>query len=111
MRVQGTFDEDVARLTNSVPDGSHPIATGATVSIFRIFRRRAPLVEGRAVIKDVAHGRHRYRVQFIGDLLLKERIVHPDYQHDPERMVEIMRDLWRASATEAFDDFFPEHSK
>ena len=37
-----------------------------------------------------------------------DMIVHPDYQRAPERMLEILLDIWRASRTETVNEFFPE---
>jgi hypothetical protein len=67
-------------------------------------------IEGRAVVREIARGPHRYLVQFSGDPLPRQRIVHPEYQRDPERMLEIMLDLWRASSTSEVADFFPEQN-
>jgi hypothetical protein len=87
---------------------AHPIPVHERVAILRVPESGAPFIEGRAVVREVARGPHCYLVQFTGDPLLKQRIVHPDYQADPERMLEILRDLWRASSTPEVSDFFPE---
>src|SRR5262249_29002883 len=86
---------------------SHPIPVGTRATVLRMSPAGAS-VEGRGVVKEIARGRHRYLVQFSGDPVLRERIIHPDYQADPERLLEILVDLWRASSTPAVADFFPE---
>jgi len=91
---------------------SHPIAIGETVAIFRIDESAMPVIEGRARVKDLAHGPHRYRVQFIGDPTVRERIIHREYQSDPERMLSIICDLWNAdhAASPSFSEFFPDET-
>jgi hypothetical protein len=98
-----------------VVDQSHPIPIGETVTIIRVGRstpQPQAFIEGRAVVKRRAHGRHRYRVQFIGDPTPRERLVHREYQSDPERMLSIIRDLWDAdhAASPSFSEFFPDES-
>ena len=93
-------------------DQSHPIPIGETVTIIGVSQstlQPSPFIEGRAVVKDLAQGPHRYRVQFIGDPTPRERIVHREYQSDPERMLSIIRDLWNAdhAASPSFSEFFP----
>jgi hypothetical protein len=89
--------------------GSHPIPVGAQVTVLRMSTAGAS-IEGRAVVKEIARGPHRYLVQFSGDPLVRQRIVHPEYQRDPERMLEIMLDLWSASSTPEVAEFFPEEN-
>jgi hypothetical protein len=95
------------RRTNTTRDLLHRIGTGETVKVLRISRTAGPCIEGHAVIKGPAPGRHRYRVQFAGDPIPRERVIHPDYQRNAERFVEILRDLWRAYDAPDIDDFFP----
>lgn len=96
-----------------VVDQSHPIPIGETVTIIRVGRSTAqPLafIEGRAVVKQRAPGPHRYRVQFTGDPTPRERVVHREYQNDPERMLSLLRDLWNAdhAGAPSFSEFFPD---
>lgn len=88
---------------------SHPIPVGTRVTVLRMSRAVAA-IEGRAVVKGIARGRNFYRVQFSGDPAVRQRIVHPEYQNNPDRMLEILRDLWRASSTPEVPDFFPEEN-
>jgi hypothetical protein len=85
---------------------SHPIPVGTQVTVLRMSQAGAS-IEGRAVVKDIARGRNFYRVQFCCDPAVRQRIVHPEYQNNPDRMLEILRDLWRTSSTPAVADFFP----
>lgn len=85
----------------------HPIPPGTKLVILRV-RADGPFIEGRARTVGVARGRNRYRVKFDGDCIVRERIVHPDYQPHPDRMLEILTDLWRASNTEQVSEFFPD---
>jgi hypothetical protein len=96
--------------SHAVPDPSHPIPIGTTVTVFGMPPGGAPFIEGRAVVKGRAHERHRYRVQFVGDPILRKRNVHTEYQRDSERMLEIVREIWRASSTTEIDEFFPEEN-
>jgi hypothetical protein len=89
---------------------SHQIPIGETVAVLGMRASGAPFIEGRAVVKEIARGPHRYLVQFADDPVPRQRVVHPEYQRDPERMVEIMLDLWGASTTPAVPDFFPEEN-
>jgi hypothetical protein len=90
-------------------DLRHPIRAGETVTVIRLPQSAAPFVEGRAVVKGAAAERHRYRVQFHGDPAVRQRVVHPDYQGDPERLLQILLDLWRASNAPDHSEFFPDH--
>jgi hypothetical protein len=66
-----------------------------------------PRIEGWAVL--LKHlGKARFQIRFLNETLVKERVIHPEYQRDPERMLEILLDLWRASRTEDVNEFFPE---
>jgi hypothetical protein len=80
------------------------------VTVIRLPRGAAPFVEGRAVVKSAAAERHRYRVQFDGDPAVRQRVVHPDYQNDPERLLQILLDLWRASNAPDHSEFFRDHN-
>lgn len=84
---------------------------GEIVTVIGISGATGPRIEGRAVIKGLALGPHRYPVQFVGDPVLRQRIVHPDYQRDPQRFLEILRDLWRASSSPLHGEFFPDEPK
>jgi hypothetical protein len=86
----------------------HPIPVGTCVTILRVSRAGVS-IEGRAVIREIAPKPHTYLVQFIADPVLRERVVHLEYQRD-QRMLEILRDLWRASSTPALPDFFPDEN-
>lgn len=92
-----------------VLDGAHPIPVGASVTIIRFGRSTPPYIEGRAVIKNAAQGRHCYQVQFLGDPVVRERVVH-SLQLAPERLISIMLDLWRADnvSSPAVGEFFPD---
>ncbi len=87
----------------------YPIRAGETVTVIRLPRCGAPFVEGRAVVKGATAEPHRYRVQFHGDPAVRQRVVHPDYQNDPERLLQILLDLWRASCAPDHSEFFPDH--
>jgi hypothetical protein len=100
--------QTVDRLPTDDPfDLSHPIASGATVTIFRMPTMRPPYIEGRAVIKAVARRRDFYWVEFPGDPALKQRAVFYNYQNDPGRFLEMLTALWRASNAPDVDEFFP----
>jgi hypothetical protein len=90
---------------------SHPIAAEEVVTVIRVQPASATCIEGRAVIKGPASTPNSYRVQFLGDPVVRERIVHPDYQSDPERFLQILRDLWGANDAPDIDDFFPNPTK
>jgi hypothetical protein len=76
----------------------------------RVPRTEAPFIEGRAVVKGIARGRHRYRVQFTGDPTVRLRVVHPEYQDAPEQFLEVMLDFWRASNAPDISDYFSEQN-
>ncbi|MFZ0425217.1 MAG: hypothetical protein WAL80_20255 [Xanthobacteraceae bacterium] len=86
----------------------HPIAIGATVTVLTVTRAGLLSIEGIAEIRGHAQGRHRYLVRFIGDPVVRRRTVHHDYQPDPNHMLEMMLDIWRASNAPEFDEFFPD---
>jgi hypothetical protein len=104
----------VSRRQNAASGAPHLVSDGelligATVAIFRFGVMAPPCIEGRAVLlKHIAKA--RFQVRFLDEYRVKERVVHPDYQRDPERMLEILRDLWRASRTETVSEFFPEEN-
>jgi hypothetical protein len=100
----------VRKSKKSTSNAPHPIAVGETISVFGISRLRGPFTEGRAVISAISGGRNRYQLRFPHEPVLRERIVHREFQEDPRRFLEMLRDLWHSSATEAFDEFFPEKS-
>jgi hypothetical protein len=89
--------------------GLYPLRVGTWVTVLRM-SPAGPSIEGRAIIEGIARGPNCYRLQFSGDPITRERVVHPDYQHKPERMLQIMLDIWRASTTPAVPDFFPEEN-
>jgi hypothetical protein len=93
---------------NEVFDASHPIAVGATVTVLKLSQSVAPAIEGVAVIEGVAPGKHEYLVRFLGDPSARKRVVHHDYQENPEQFLEMLRDLWRASNTPQIEEFFPD---
>jgi len=101
-----------AQASNSVrrigeANHSHPIPIGTTVIV--IGMNDGPFIEGRATIKAIVSGAHRYRVQFSDDPALRVRIVHPALQEDPEEIVRALQDLWQAGIS--VDDFFPESNR
>lgn len=102
--VDGREREDVAA------DAAHPIGIGTTVTVFKIAQAHGPFIEGRAVTKGRARGRNRYLVQFMNDPRVRLRVVHAACQIDPERMLEILLDIWRASNEAAVDEFYPDES-
>jgi hypothetical protein len=95
---------------DAASDASHPIPVGETVTVLRMRSAADPFIEGRAVVRDRARGPHSYRVRFIGDPVLRVRVIHPDNGSGPERVLEILRDLWRACNTPAVAEFFPEEN-
>jgi hypothetical protein len=98
-----------ARKRKALPaDSSHPLAIGETIPVLSLAAAMLPRIEGRAVIRGAASGPHWYYVQFIGDPIVRERVVHPGYQRDPQRFLQILLDLWRASGSSSFDEFFPD---
>ncbi len=97
-----------ARRTNDTGDLFRRIGTGETIEVLRISRTAGPYIEGHAVIKGPAHGRHRYHVQFADDPVLRERVVHPAYQRGPEHFLEMLLDLWGPASSPSFDEFFPK---
>jgi hypothetical protein len=105
-RATKTVRRPLRRATNP----RRPIRAGETVTVIRLPHGAAPFVEGRAVVKGAAAERHRYRVQFDGDPAVRLRVVHPDYQNDPERLLQVLLDLWRASDAPDHSEFFPDHN-
>ncbi len=95
--AQQRWERDARGRVSVVRDPSHPFLIGETVTVLRLPRTAAPLIEGRAVVQDVADDPHCYHVRFSGDPAPRLRTVHPEYQRDPERMLEILLDLWRTS--------------
>jgi hypothetical protein len=88
---------------------SHPIPIGAMVTVLRRTATRA-VIEGRAVVKANAPARHRYRVQFIGDPILKERGIYRDDPSNTDRTIEAMLDSHcdERALSPIVSDFFPE---
>jgi hypothetical protein len=99
----------VRRPRQHAADLRHPIRDGETVTVIRLPHSSPPFVEGRAVVQGTAADRHWYRVQFDGDPAVRQRVVHRDYQNDPERLLQILLDLWRASDAPDHSEFFPNH--
>jgi hypothetical protein len=91
--------------TALLAESSHPIPIGATVTVLSLPTGMPPRIEGRAVIKGIARGPHKYQVEF-GDPVLRERVIHPDYQSNPEIYLQVLRDLWRGTNTPNVDEFF-----
>lgn len=109
-RSSGRATKTVRRLLRRGTNPRRPIRAGETVTVIRLPHGGAPFVEGRAVVKGAAAERHHYRVQFDGDPAVRQRVVHPDYQNDPERLLQILLDLWRASDAPDHSEFFPDHN-
>ena len=86
----------------------HPIQIGQAVAVIRLPTARPPFIEGRAVIRGYAKGRHFYRVQFAGDPRICERFVHPVYQKNPDATLAWLVELWLGSLRSDHDDFFLE---
>ena len=89
-------------------DLSHPIPIGETVTVFRI----SPVgisAEGTAVIRSRASRSHQYYVAFGSDPTARLRSVLPDYRRHTQ-LLQILREIWRASNTPAIDEFHPEES-
>ena len=71
---------------------------------------RCEVIEGRAVVRAIAPGRHRYRVQFIGDPIPKERGVYRGDLSNTDRTIEAMSDSHcdERGYSPIVSDFFPE---
>lgn len=86
----------------------HPLGIGETVAVVRLSDAWPPFIEGRATIRRTSEAPHCYWVQFPGDPVLRERVVHPDYQQDPVRWLAILNDLREPEINgQRFPDFFP----
>jgi hypothetical protein len=96
-------------LADHLVDDAHPIAVGATVTIFRLPRHRAPFIEGRAMIRGIMPARNRYRVQFLGDRAVRQRVVHHEFQPNPKQTLKMLLELWCASNEADADEFYPPH--
>ena len=101
--------QSVSKCGSVSRDPSHRLTIGETVAVVRLPTTMPPSIEGRAIIRDFAQASHCYWLEFIGDPCLRERMVHPDFQHDPERALQVLRCLWRAEAAAPdIDEFFPD---
>ena len=96
--------------TRTGPDVAHPCKRGDTVSIISLAVFGRPYIEEHATIEGPYLGiPNLYYVRFVGDVRVRERYTHPEYQDNPERMVSIMLDMWRASLIpEILTEFFPD---
>ena len=94
-----------ARLTHEF-EQTHPIPIGETVTVLSLPIGSPPRIEGHAVIRGIARGRHRYFMCFDRDPILRERTAHSAYQRDPDAFLQVLLDLWRASNAPAVEEFF-----
>jgi hypothetical protein len=100
--------EDRSKSPPVVRDAWHPIQIGEAVTVISLVSNSPPFIEGRAIINGIARGRHRYRVQFIGDPRIRERFVHP-CQVDPVDTLAWLVELWRASQRPIpQEEFYPD---
>jgi hypothetical protein len=79
---------------------SHPLAPGRRVTIFGILVGRRPFIEGTAeIIRLLAKKDGLCEVHFIGEPrhLTRRRIIHPEWQADPEAALAALLREWRAS--------------
>jgi hypothetical protein len=79
------------------------------VTIFSILVGRRPFIEGTAtIIRPLVEEDGLYEVHFIGEPqgLTRRRIVHPEWQVDPNAALAALLREWRASMLpELLDDF------
>lgn len=81
---------------------------GTVVSVYRVDLRTGPFIEGRGVIEGACRRPHYFYVRFDGEKICRVRFVHPDWQQNPERCLELLQAFWAASlAPPVIDEFFP----
>ncbi|MEJ0047146.1 MAG: hypothetical protein WDN04_14290 [Rhodospirillales bacterium] len=69
-----------------------------------------PFIEGIATIESYAPGRDQYNIRFIADRVTRLRFIIAEWQSNPERTLELLREFWRSSRTDnpLVEDFFIE---
>lgn len=88
----------------------HPIALGTFGAVLHLDPLDGPSIEGYATAEELVAGiPNAYRVRFANERTRRVRFLHRESVAQPERIVAIMRDLWRAGLVpETLDEFFPE---
>jgi hypothetical protein len=91
-----------------VEAAGRPLKIGDVVVVFTL-GFSGPFVEGTGIIESFCLGRDHYRIKFADDPTSRTRFIHPDWQSDPKRALELLRRFWRSSTSlPSFDDFFPD---
>ena len=86
------------------------LCVGQAVTVLRMGLSTPPFIEGRATIVRTARRAHHYIVRFDDDPASYERVVRPEFQHDPEGVLQALLDLWRAERRigASISEFFPD---
>lgn len=87
-----------------------PIEIGAVVTIFAL-DDRGPSIEGIATVQARATERDYYWVKFAGDPRAWLRFVSPDWQSDPDRVLQLLDTFWHSHGSNdaIIEDFFPDY--
>jgi hypothetical protein len=88
---------------------SYPVTAGSLVAIFRCVDG-VPKIEGYARVITACDYDDFFQVRFVGEQVNRVRLVIPEFQADPDRALERLRQLLRGGDA-PFDDFFPEADK
>ena len=107
---RGTTDLPAHAIHQSSKDAvEHALKLGDAVTVFGI-ATSGPMIEGIGTIESYGPGRDRYHIRFIGDLVTRLRFIIPEWQSNPERSLELLREFWRSSRTDhpLVEDFFIE---
>ena len=87
----------------------HPINIGIEVFVFRLLPYRMPFFEGVAIVRALATGSHTYLVEFRGDPVPKQRVVHPAFQSEPGQVLMALLAIWQADQfCSDLDEAFPD---
>jgi hypothetical protein len=94
----------------SFDDDAHPLRIGDTVAVLALDGSGHVWLEGQASIITPCAQPHVYRVRFQNEKRDLVRFVNPDWQSDPERSLELLREFFRSNqdANPSVTDFFPD---
>lgn len=69
-------------------------------------------LEGYATVVGLGSRPSVFRVEFVGDPVVRERLLYPQARRDPERVLAVLVDVWLPGEgepdTPRIEDFFPE---
>ena len=87
---------------------SHPIKIGAEVAVIAVHAETGPVISGYGIIVGACFTYpHWYRIRLSGEQVTRIHFINPDWQRNPERSYELLREFLRTGGKSPFDDFWP----